>query len=1059
MLDILGRHVQRALDSFSTSLLRICVVVLSLAMRSLRFDLLRRSKRLVSLCLMVMLASTALGNAAQAATPSNDQTAETTMQVFVAIANLGGVPIPKEAVPVMQGMVKCALANTSLGDCAKNIAISTALSQIARSGALDVKVSGGVADAITCLTGGNSAQICLTNVVVSQLPAGARPLASCIGNGGNVADCSEKAALTLATQQLGANLPPEVASTVQCVIGGGKLSSCANSLVTDEVNKALKAANAPPEVTNAVNAMVNCVAGGGNAGDCAKSVAISNIPAGPAKDLASCMNAPGASAQTCVANFAASNISDPTAKAVVGCMGQTGGDKVQQCIVSNAKQALGDATSQAAQQALVTAAEAIASLQLGVPIQVPPKFPEQPAILQNIMSVADGIQQGNWLLVVKGVGAQAAEVASQIILSVFLTPALASVLAPVVDSMIQNDINAFTNGLEHLKNGDAVGVAADIFKWYETQYIQAPCALMPNGAFKTSVCNGLADAINWVAGKGSELAKDILGIGKDILEALGLWNLVDNIGTTVWNGLTSVIGDIAKFIGLGGNSENKVVCVGFPSPADYFANNVVNSCLASAASNAAAATPASMSQSAVNAVVGQCTSLYGLCATTKEAKAAVQANCGKMGGALNQMASSTAGAMRQGASGYAQTAVAVFAAKKYAEYKKKGNPEDICSLGFWSANLGEFAASCAAVVGAKLNVPAGDNLCPFRPTYDSAAKQACVTMISNSSYLTNAAAGPNSALCKKFKEDALENPCRFTTKTSIPIPGGGVLATNLECRLVKMPSWDEIRPGPLGRPRNDRFIPGPWSLPAAGTLRWPDVLFPPKFTLPPVGGGIIVATAPFRPALPARLPVGGLGAGVRINPTVPRIDVSRPPARNPGAIAARPPLVVPAAPRVNPAATGGGSGGINMSRGGNSAMDALERVNTGAGLSNAAGSGSGGISDRPRLGAQLPAAGVPTRPVVPPAAQANGPPPGGGQGGINMTNSQSGNAPTNNRGSGGINMTNSQSGNAPIKPSSQQSGSRFTPVTKLKIKPAVDRNIDYGGCGGCGNPKDPLVVR
>ncbi len=51
----------------------------------------------------------ALTNAAHAAGASNADTASATMDVFVGIANLVGAPIPKEAVPIIQGMVSCAL--------------------------------------------------------------------------------------------------------------------------------------------------------------------------------------------------------------------------------------------------------------------------------------------------------------------------------------------------------------------------------------------------------------------------------------------------------------------------------------------------------------------------------------------------------------------------------------------------------------------------------------------------------------------------------------------------------------------------------------------------------------------------------------------------------------------------------------------------------------------------------------------------------------------------------------------------------------------------------------
>src|SRR5262249_54283102 len=147
-------------------------------MRNLRLRLFRQTKNLVSILLIILLASVALASTAKAqdAPPmaSNDQSAETAVQIFLAIndgaaaAGLPSVPIPKEAVPVIQQMVGCALNGTSAGDCAKNIALSTALSEVTKSGAPE-----------------------------------AQPFVTCIGGGGNFGDCAEKAALTAATQQLG----------------------------------------------------------------------------------------------------------------------------------------------------------------------------------------------------------------------------------------------------------------------------------------------------------------------------------------------------------------------------------------------------------------------------------------------------------------------------------------------------------------------------------------------------------------------------------------------------------------------------------------------------------------------------------------------------------------------------------------------------------------------------------------------------------------------------------------------------------------------------------------
>ena len=91
-----------------------------------------------------------------------------------------------------------------------------------------------------------------------------------------------------------------------------------------------------------------------------------------------------------------------------------------------------------------------------------------------------------------------------------------------------------------------------------------------------------------------------------------------------------------------------------------------------------------------------------------------------MGEALGQIANNAASGLQQAASRYSQTAVATFAASNSPQYKKSGNPQDICSSDFWSSNLGEFAANCAAAIGAPVHMPA--NACPantIRPTYDA----------------------------------------------------------------------------------------------------------------------------------------------------------------------------------------------------------------------------------------------------------------------------------------------------------------------------------------------------
>src|SRR5262249_17126876 len=138
------------------------------------------------------------------------------------------------------------------------------------------------------------------------------------------------------------------------------------------------------------------------------------------------------------------------------------------------------------------------------------------ASLQNIVKVVEAVQQGNIGDVIIYGGPEIAKIASKIILDHFVGP-LSSLLAAVVDAMIQNDVDAAKMGLSALYHGDAIGIAETAFKWYETSLIQGGCALLPNGGFHDTVCGGVADAINWAADTAGGLAKDILKVGKDIL--------------------------------------------------------------------------------------------------------------------------------------------------------------------------------------------------------------------------------------------------------------------------------------------------------------------------------------------------------------------------------------------------------------------------------------------------------------------------------------------------------------------------------------------------------------
>ena len=947
----------------------------------------------------IWLIATLAPDAARAQTPSNDQAVNTTMQIFTEIANVAGVPIPPETIPVMQGMLGCAVAGTSIGDCAKNIAISTAISQIGQNGTLDDTTKAALTVTATCFAGGKSVGDCLKQGTIAALPPEAQPLATCIAGGKNLGDCAQSVVLNQVLPQLGVSvgtgLPKDVQSaltnTVSCVAGGSTMATCGQQLV----NNALTAAGVPPAVMTGVNALENC-AGRTGIADCAKSVATANLPP-DVQTLQSCLSG-GTAAQTCVANFASGRIPDPTAAALVGCMGGTSGTQVQGCVATTAKGALGNAAQQAAQQAtqngIASALTAIQNMQTNLTSpQTPPQFPQTPAVLQNLLSVAQGIQQGDWSKVALGVGPEAVEIAGKIILSVFLTPAVGSLLAPVVDAMIQNDVNAFENGLKDLSNANAVAVAQDIFKWYETTFIQAPCALMPSGAFTNTVCNGLAEGINWVAQEGGDLAKDILKVGENILKGLGLWNFVDNTATAIWNDVTSVISDIGRFLGIGDNKPT-IECQGWPSPSDYFANNVLSACLSPGAANAAL-NGGKMSTAAHDAVARSCISTYELCPIAN--KAAVTNNCNAMADALSAAANNTSAALVPAAYAFAKMDLPVIAASMNAKFKQQSNPQNICTSDALNQQEASFVSQCTAALAAHFQLPQSNGSCAnganLGGTTSDALTQACMSAFAEAP----PAVGPNGSLCTQWAGSV--SPCSKTVtygeaNVTITEPNTSV------CGLIKPPrGWGTTGPfRPIG-------VQSPFVHPVGGSWQLPFRPLPIAIgfvkPVPIVGGGgtstpkpITFTPDPFRPKSPPKL-------------------IITPPASTPR----QPPRLVPP-----PQASGGGGGS-------NSAMDNLGALNTNGNLTGVAGTGNAGGGPGPVRqgpGQRLPPIGGKPGVIV----GAKPPPFGGGTNGV-MGNT--GNAPTGNGAGKPVTVTATPKP-APSKPSTPASSDTFT---------------DYGGCPGC----------
>lgn len=933
-------------------------------------------------------------------------------------AGATGLPINAQEIDLTTEMVKCAVKGGPAGDCAEKALISTLVKQVGLTGTTGDAING----VVGCLVTGGSAGDCAKKAIDAiPIPTELRPMVGCIADGGALNNCTKK----YVEGQVLSQIPTEVRPIAECIIQTTDPKCVTKAIVNNLTSKL-------PEPTKI---LVNCLGNSPTPAAAANCAVPANAPK-VVQELVGCATANGANIQQCATKFATNQIlsempegpgKDAAAKAAE-CIGQK---NVQECGSGVVKQEISSAEAKGIQEALAL----IAKLKPDDPIPHDlsngmRSGASENASLQNIIKVVEAVQKGNISEIIIYGGPEMAKIAGKIILDIFVGP-LAPLLAPVVDAMIQNDVDAAKAGLRDLYKGDAVGLAETAFKWYETQMIQGGCALLPNGGFHDTVCGGAADAINWVADTAGGAAKDILKIGKDILDKLGLWDPLDDAATTVWKGVQSVLDDVGHFLGIGDDEKKKVVKVCVTQPAEYFASQVLGNCFSAATARAAAGSPDS------SGVVAACEGYYGQCSADK---VTVHNNCQKMADALNVAAGKAADQINAAAKAYTDSGgAAIYAAKINNENVKDGNlppnrERDLCSASFWNDMAQSYATACAQALtsphkngtapflSASFSTP--NNACPI-PTGASAARQACLNAIRASTSKGLFGGGPDSAFCKKQQQEvALEqalHPCDVKWLPSIFTPSGMEIK-NFKCApragdrirpmnaeaKIRIP-WSEVsifvdkRLHPFPYDRDTRLV---LSLPGSFI---PKVLRPlPNLPnggrIKPPGKGI------------ASLPNGSSASRIKPFPV------------------SRDPVVTLPAPREN----GGRTKPVlitNTPHGGvsSSAMDNAAAAATGVGLGGVAGNAGGPSIGRMQSGAG-PSFGTGPKVQPPKDSKVTGVP-SGGTGGIGLVNGASGNAP--------VSGTKSKMGSSVDRP--------VTPPSKSKSAPSPDPFIEYGGCSRCNS--------
>lgn len=787
--------------------------------------------------------------ALQPARADDAGTAEVVVDLFIKAGEAAGLKIGPQEGKLVKEIVKCGLSGKDVGDCVRSSAIAEAIKQ---TGGNEMTMTA------ACLASGSPITACGGEALIRKLPAEVQPMVSCMALGsGRIADCTAK----LGEGLILAKLPEQFQPAAVCALEGGSAKEC-GTLLSIEVTKAL-----PESIRVHADAIVTCLGSsapavscmatqyapeplkpligcatrpGATPQGCAAEFAVQQLPEelrGRASEIIACLNSsqaagclatavapqeikglvgcattPGAKVEQCAGTFAAQQL-PPGAPQMAGeiaaaCLGAPDFYKcVEEKGIKNGADLAASKLTPEAKKALQEAMATLDKLRPDAPVTIDASGRDAKfATLKNIMMVAEGIEEGEWGKVVEGAGPELIKIAANFILSYFFTPAVASVLGPVVGALVHNDVNAAKLLLDRIANGDPVGMAEVAFTHAASQIIAAPCSLLPDGKVTDSVCGSLSDAVKFIAEAGSDVAKALLGAGKSVLEFLGVWELVDGVATFVWNGLKDVVNAIGDLLGLGGDEDEwkpaaycpQVPIFGQGSLAErvkkamqdhtqaYFANNYLGTCLAKA-------TGAMASAGSVNTAEldKQCTEHFNGCYAPQH-RGIVGQICGSMSGSLKKLAGEVSDGIKTAADAYTNMGGPAFTVNELYQQAVKEKysfgSHDFCDPKFWEGGATQLAAQkCSAYVSKQFPLPAypiggGAPFCPALATAAQPASKSCFDSV-NANSSKYALVGPNSEFCNWQREAEARNPCKVIRTGEKTFQDGG--------REVKLPTFEQ----------------------------------------------------------------------------------------------------------------------------------------------------------------------------------------------------------------------------------------------------------------------------
>ena len=281
----------------------------------------------------------------------------------------------------------------------------------------------------------------------------------------------------------------------------------ADKLITVVVIGGATVAGIPPpspEQVAFMKEMVGCIIDGTAVADCGKQslikAVLKDVPA-IGQQLAACAIS-GRNVGGCAVDQLLEQVPEQ-ARPLVKCVAE--GNDVAGCGAQFAAGIVDQKTKEYTREAL----DALNKLKTGEGM---------PDAMKNILAGAEGIREGDYGKIVHGFGTEAAKLVITIVVEAILGPEVAPIAGPIISEIVQNRADLIRDLMEGLKDVDPVKLGKVLVEFYLTTYVEAACALIPDGGFKEATCGNVAKVISAVAGAAGDVLSAVLGFLGDVGE-------------------------------------------------------------------------------------------------------------------------------------------------------------------------------------------------------------------------------------------------------------------------------------------------------------------------------------------------------------------------------------------------------------------------------------------------------------------------------------------------------------------------------------------------------------